>query len=203
LQLAAAGGAALGAAGAIAARRGSPDAVAAALDDFFQKTKMEWDNVDPDPQNLKGKAAPRPYFRVGNEEDLHVPFLLTQAGRPDLAQKWVRWTMAQFFGTGPDGLPGNDDGGATSCWFVWAALGFYPIAGSDRYIVGVPLFEHVEIDVPGGMFTIDAPGASATNQYVQSIVLNGAPLTAPELHHADLKAGGTLAFTMGPTPPSH
>ena len=179
---------------------GSKDGYAAALDDMFQKTKTEWDGVDPDPMNLKGKAAPRPYYRVGNEGDLHVPFLFTQAGRPDLAQKWVRWTMAQFFAASPDGLPGNDDGGATSCWYVFAALGFYPISGSDRYIVGVPLFEHVEIDVAGGMFTIDAPGASATKQYVQSVQLNGAPLASPELHHADLKAGGSLVFVMGDQP---
>jgi predicted alpha-1,2-mannosidase len=179
---------------------GSKEAYAAALDTFFQNTKMEWDGLDPDPMSLKGKGAQRPFYRVGNEGDIHVPFLLTQAGRPDLAQKWVRWTMAQFFGTGPDGLPGNDDGGATSCFYVWAALGFYPIAGSDRYIVGVPLFEHAEIDVPGGMFTIEAPGASATKQYVQSVTLNGAPLTAPELRHADLKAGGSLKFVMGDQP---
>ena len=66
--------------------------------------------------------------------------------------------------------------------------------------MGTPLFPHAEIAVKGGTFTIDAPGASASNFYVQAVTLNGKPLDAPELRHADLVAGGTLEFVMGSSP---
>jgi putative alpha-1,2-mannosidase len=67
-------------------------------------------------------------------------------------------------------------------------------------VIGAPLFPHATIAVKGGNFTVDAPGVSDTNIYVQSVELNGAPLTTPEIKHADLKAGGSLAFVMGPAP---
>ena len=101
---------------------------------------------------------------------------------------------------GADGLPGNDDGGTMSAWFVFSALGFYPIPATDRYIVGTPLFPHMEIDVPGGTFTIEAPAVSDENVFVQTATLNGEPLKKAELRHADLKPGGTLVFEMGPAP---
>ena len=179
---------------------GGKEALVAHLEDLFAQTKDDWDNLDPDPTSLKGKAAPRPFYRAGNENGLHIPYLFAQAGRPDLTQKWVRWLLETAYGKGPDGLPGNDDGGTMSAWYVWSALGFYPLAGSDRYIVGAPLFDHAEIDLPGGKLTIDAPGVSATNLYVQSVTLNGAPLTKPELRHGDFATGGALVFTMGPAP---
>ena len=81
-----------------------------------------------------------------------------------------------------------------------ARSGFYPLAGSDQYVIGAPLFPKAEIAVQGGTFTIVAQGVSDTNLYVQSVTLNGAPLATPFLHHADLKAGGQLSFVMGPAP---
>jgi putative alpha-1,2-mannosidase len=87
-----------------------------------------------------------------------------------------------------------------SAWFVFSALGFYPIPATDRYIIGAPLFPHAEVAVAGGTFTVDAPDVSDENVYVQSVTLNGKALDRAELRHADLKAGGSLEFVMGPSP---
>jgi predicted alpha-1,2-mannosidase len=170
------------------------------LEMMFELSKMEWESIDP--HDMATRVAPRPYYWAGNEPDIHAAWMFAQAGRADLAQRWLRWIMDTFYGTGVDGLPGNDDGGTMSAWYLFAALGFYPLVGSDRYVVGAPRFPHAEIAVAGGTFTIDAPGVSDANPYVQSVMLNGAPLAAPELRHADLRAGGSLVFTMGPAPSS-
>ena len=164
---------------------------------MFESTKTEWDESSSNPGS---HAAPRPYYWAGNEPDVQAPWMFAQAGRPDLTQKWVKWTMAAFFSSAADGLPGNDDGGTMSAWWMFGAMGIFPMPGSDRYVVGAPLFSHIEIAVTGGTFTIDAPGVSDTNLYVQSVMLNGAPLGSPELHHKDLRAGGTLTFVMGAAP---
>lgn len=182
----------------LAALFGGRAAAVAKLEELFAKTKEDWDLFDPE-DTLKS-AGPRPYFWAGNEPDINAPYLFAQLGRPDLTQQWVSWVRDNVFGPGAEGLPGNDDGGTLSTWWAFSALGFYPIAGSDRYIVGTPLFTHAELAVPGGTFTIDAPGASSESVYVQSAKLNGAPLDVAELTHADLAAGGKLEFVMGAKP---
>ena len=108
--------------------------------------------------------------------------------------------MAQFFAASPDGLPGNDDGGTMSAWAVFTELGIYPLVGSDKYVIGSPVFTRSTLRVPGGIFSIVADGASDVNLYVQSADLDGTPLTAPILTHKDLGAGHTLHLTMGPKP---
>ena len=87
-----------------------------------------------------------------------------------------------------------------SAWFVWSALGIYPIPSTDRYIVGTPLFPHAEIHLAGGTVTIDANGVSDENVYVKSATLNGKPLEKAEILHSDLVNGGALVFEMGPEP---
>jgi predicted alpha-1,2-mannosidase len=182
----------------IASLLGGHEKAVAKLEQLFDLTRTEWDELDTsDP--LKS-AGPRPYFWAGNEGDIHIAYLFADWGRPDLTQKWVAWTRENLFGPGAEGLPGNDDGGTMSAWYIWSSLGFYPIAGSDRYVIGTPLFPHAEIAVTGGTFTVDADGAGAGSVYVQSAELNGKPLTTPELRHKDLKAGGTLHFKMGDKP---
>ena len=116
------------------------------------------------------------------------------------SQRWARWVLDTHYRDAPDGLAGNDDGGTLTAWYVFASIGLFPIAGSDRYVVGAPIFTRAQIAVPGGTFTIEAPEASAKNMYVQSVELNGAPLARPEIRHVDLRPGGTLRFTMGPAP---
>jgi len=182
----------------IASLLGGHEKAVEKLEQLFDLTRTDWDQLDT--SNPLMSASQRPYYWAGNEGDMHVAYLFADWGRPDLTQKWVAWARENLFGPGAEGLPGNDDGGTMSAWYIWSSLGFYPIAGSDRYVVGTPLFPHAEIAVTGGTFTVDAEGAGAASIYVQSATLNGKPLTKAELHHKDLKAGGSLHFKMGEKP---
>jgi predicted alpha-1,2-mannosidase len=168
------------------------------LTELFEKGKEDWDSIDP--TNTLQAAAMRPYYWASNEPDINAPYLFAQLGRPDLTQKWVAWVRENLYGPGADGLPGNDDGGTMSAWWLFSAVGFYPLAGSDLYVIGTPLFPKVEIAVVGGTLTVEAPGASDKVIYVQSVKLNGKALEEPWLRHADLKAGGKLEFVMGENP---
>ncbi|MBS2024790.1 MAG: GH92 family glycosyl hydrolase [Deltaproteobacteria bacterium] len=175
---------------------GGKDAALAKLTSFFTQAKTDFDSQT----SSTASALPRPYFWAGNEPDLHTPFLFAQLGRPDLTQQWSRWAADSFFSEKPDGVPGNDDGGAMGAFYVFTALGLYPLPGSDVWIVGTPRFPRAHLAIGTGTFTIDAPAASAQNVYIQSATLNGKPLTAPTFKHAEVKAGGTLHLEMGPKP---
>lgn len=177
---------------------GGREKLVAKADEMFIQGRAEHESVNYS-QPLSAGAMRRFYWGA-NEPDIHAPYVFAQLGRPDLTQKWVAWCRAYLYTAGADGLPGNDDGGTMSAWLVFSALGFYPIAGSDQYVVGAPLFPHAEIDVGGGTFTIDAPAVSDEAVYVQSVMLNGEPLLLPVLHHSDLQAGGSLVFEMGTEP---
>lgn len=168
------------------------------LEQFF--TLAAEDKAMPRADPLLFGAAPRPYFWPSNQPSIHTPYLFAQLGEPLLTQRWVRWTMDQYFGDVPAGLPGNDDGGTMGAWWVFSALGLYPLAGSTTYVVGAPRFVLSQLQVPGGTFAVEAPDVSADNLYVQAVTLNGAPLERPFVDHADLVAGGTLHFDMGPEP---
>jgi predicted alpha-1,2-mannosidase len=170
------------------------------LESFFEQGKADYDAIQW--TNLLSVGVQRKFYWGGNEPDMHSPYLFALAGRPDLTQRWVRWIENEVYGPGADGLPGNDDGGTMSAWLVHSALGFYPVPGTDAYVVGAPRFPHASLAIGGGTFTIDAPGVSDSSFYVQSVMLNGAPLMSPMLHQKDLASGGALAFTMGPTPSS-
>lgn len=181
----------------LAALFGGPAAMVEKLSAFFEQAKTDAEATRRDP--LK-KGLPHPYYWHGNEPDIHAAYLFAQVGRPDLTQRWVRWIETTWYRVAADGLAGNDDGGTLSAWYVFSALGLYPIPGCDRYVVGAPLFPRAQIAVAGGVFTVAAPAVSAANLFVQSARLNGAPLERAELRHADLRAGGTLEFEMGPEP---
>ena len=163
----------------------------AALEDLFARTAADW--AASDPTSLMAQASPRSFYWHGNEPDLQVAWFFAQAGRPDLTDRWVPWVMDAWYRDTPDGLAGNDDGGTLSAWYVFAALGLYPIAGTDRYVLTLPRFPHAEIDLPGGVFTIikDGPGTD-----VASVDLDGTPLATRELRHAQLQPGSTLRYLM-------
>jgi predicted alpha-1,2-mannosidase len=170
----------------------------AKLETFFEQGKADYDAIDwTSPLSV---GLQRKFYWGGNEPSIHTPYLFALAGRPDLTQRWVRWIENEVYGAGADGLPGNDDGGTMSAWLIYSALGFYPVPGTDAYVVGAPRLSHASIAVGSGSFAIEAPGVSDTNLYVQSVTLNGAPLATPTIHQSDLKAGGSLVFAMGPSP---
>jgi predicted alpha-1,2-mannosidase len=168
------------------------------LETFFELGQGDYNGVQW--QSVLSAGLPRKYYWSGNEPDMHSPYLFALAGRPDLTQKWVRWIENEVYGDGADGLPGNDDGGTMSAWLVWSALGIYPLPGTDTYVLGAPMLQHAELEVGDGTFTVDAPEVSDTSFFVQAVTLNGAPLSAPILHHEDLRGGGSIVFTMGAAP---
>jgi putative alpha-1,2-mannosidase len=110
--------------------------------------------------------------------------------------------MDVWYTDGPLGIPGDDDGGATSSWYVLSAIGFYPVCpGSPVYEIGSPIFAKTVIQLGGGkQFTIVANHVSAQNKYIQSAELNGKPLNRPWFRHAEIAGGGVLILEMGNRP---
>lgn len=140
----------------------------------------------------------QPYFYIGNEPEHGVPWAYNFARHPAGTSAAVRRVMNESFTTGPGGLPGNDDLGATSAWYVWAALGMYPpTPGADTLALHGPLFPSVLIDRPSGDVQITGTGAGQGAQYVQSFSLNGTGQSRNYIRYADIAGGGTLAYTMG------
>lgn len=146
------------------------------------------------------------HFDMTNEPDFHAPWMYIDAGQPHKTQALVRSLLASSFKDAPDGLPGNDDSGAMSAWFVFASLGLYPMAPGDPvYRISTPLFDrstlYLEPDKAGGRtFVVEAKGQSATNVYIQSATLNGKVLKEPRISHASIVAGGELVLVMGAQP---
>jgi predicted alpha-1,2-mannosidase len=138
----------------------------------------------------------------GNEPSHHIAYLYDHAGAPWRTQEEVRRILAREYGLGPAGLKGNDDTGQMSAWYVFSALGLYPVSpGSPHYEIGSPLFEEASLDVGGGRrFTVRAPRASASSLYNQSATLDGRPHERPWIAHADVARGATLQLRMGPRP---
>ena len=140
-------------------------------------------------------------FWVGNQHDIHTPYLFSDAGRDDLTEKWVRWTLSDRFSTDINGLDGNDDGGTLSAWYVFSSMGFYPLAGTDKYWIGSPNLNSAEITLSNGnTLKMTALNQSEKNIYVKSVTLNGVEITDNYLTHAQLMAGGELVFTMSANP---
>ncbi|HEY7876492.1 MAG TPA: GH92 family glycosyl hydrolase [Actinomycetota bacterium] len=140
-------------------------------------------------------------YAPSNEHDIHAPYLYDYAGQPWKTQGIMRGYQGLFRPT-PDGLPGNDDLGSMSAWFVWSALGFYPVTGgAPVYAVGSPVFESAVIRPAGTPRRIEvrAPGASAVDKYVQSATLGDAALDRPWFTHAELFRAGRVELPMGPT----
>ena len=110
--------------------------------------------------------------------------------------------MNEFYHDQPEGIIGNEDCGQMSAWYVFSALGFYPVfPASTNYVIGSPLFNKASISVPGGKtFSIEAVENNPKNIYVQSIQLNGKPYNKTYISHNDIMNGGTLKIVMGSKP---
>ena len=179
---------------------GNRDAFNQRLDQLFVEqygtSKFHFLDQFPDSTGLVGLYA------QGNEPSFHIPYLYDFSGQPWKTQQRVRQLMDIWYGDGPLGIPGDDDGGETSSWYVFSAIGFYPVcAGSPVYEIGSPIFAKTTIRMGNGKeFTIIADHVSAQNKYIQSASLNGQPLDKPWFRHADIAGGGTLTLEMGPAP---
>ena len=141
-------------------------------------------------------------YYVGDESSMHAPFMYNAIGAPWKTQKVVREILAKYFFDHAGGLPGNDDCGQVSSWYVFSAMGFYPAnPGDPIYQICSPVFDKVQIDVgEGKVFTIIANNNSKENLYIQSATLNGKPYHLSWLHHNAIMEGGELIFEMGPVP---
>jgi predicted alpha-1,2-mannosidase len=136
----------------------------------------------------------------GNEHDLGAPYLYPFLGQPWKTQGELREAQFAYRPT-VDGLPGNDDLGGLSAWYVWTALGFGPFTpGAPLHMVGSPVFERASIRLGKGRFTVEAPGASVAGRYVQRATLNGKPLERAWFHAGAVRRRGTLRLEMGPVP---
>jgi predicted alpha-1,2-mannosidase len=151
-------------------------------------------------QKLDGLFANKLYD-PGNEPGHHIPYLYDEAGAAWKAQQHIA-ALVDVYNDTPAGLPGNDDAGQMSAWWIFSTLGFYPVApGIPEYWVGTPRFPSATLILGGGKkFIVTAKNVSAKNIYIQSAKLNGAPLKTPRIQHADIIKGGTLEFVMAAEP---
>lgn len=138
----------------------------------------------------------------GNEPAHHVAYLYNWSSEPWKTQETVRHILEMQYKPTPDGLGGNDDCGQMSAWYIFSAMGFYPVApGSENYSLGSPLVDEANINFGNGKeFKIKAINNSAKNVYVQKVMLNGVEITDFTLNHFDLIQGGELVFYMGGQP---
>ena len=150
---------------------------------------------EPDP----GKTVDR-FEGLNNEPDMEAPYAYLWAGRHDRTAEVVRSVMRYQFTTGKGGLPGNDDSGGLSSWYVWSAVGIFPVTGIPIMLIGSPLFEKATLKMLGGEFTVTALNQGPDNMYVQKAWLNGNPLDRCFLHLSEFSAEASLTLEMGPEP---
>ena len=138
----------------------------------------------------------------GNEPSHHIPYLYAWTSEPWKTQYWVREVMNKMYKNHIRGLGGNDDCGQMSAWYLFTAMGFYPVCpGTDQYVLGAPYVPYIKLALDNGKtLEIKADGVSDTNRYVKSVLLNGKPYTKTYITHDDLMAGGTLEFVMSSKP---
>ncbi|RAJ75142.1 putative alpha-1,2-mannosidase [Chitinophaga dinghuensis] len=141
-------------------------------------------------------------YAHGNQPIQHMIYLYNYAGQPWKTQYWIRQVMERLYKPTPDGYCGDEDNGQTSAWYVFSAMGFYPVCpGTPQYVLGTPLFSKLTMTLEDGkVMEIEAPGNSDKNLYVQKASLNGNDYTKNWISHEDLQKGGKLIFNMGAEP---
>jgi putative alpha-1,2-mannosidase len=163
------------------------------------------------PEMAAGYALNR-FEGLNNEPDMEAPWAYHYAGRPDRTADVVHAALTWQFGTGAGGMPGNDDSGGLSSWYVWASLGLFPVAGQSLFLVNAPAFARAALRVDGGEFVIETTGhrespigadgveETPPAQYVQAATLNGRPCETSHISAADVHRGGVLHLELGPEP---
>ncbi|MBR5384689.1 MAG: GH92 family glycosyl hydrolase [Bacteroidales bacterium] len=175
---------------------GGKEAFAAKLDEFFTRPVKAEDNTVGDVTGLIGQYA------QGNEPSHQAAYMFNYVGKPYRTQELVSRIKNELFSSAPDGLCGNDDCGQMSTWYIFSALGFYPVAPcSGELVIGSPSVKEAVLTLGNGKtFTVLAPEASRENCYIQEAKLNGKAIDKPVISVEDVLSGGTLEFTMGPDP---
>ena len=166
---------------------GGKEPFAEKLDQLFKVEQgVAGEEASPDISGLIGAYA------HGNEPGHHTTFLFNFCGMPWRTQELNRQIQTTMYTTTPDGLCGNEDCGQMSAWYIFSALGFYPVNPSDfKYQFGSPIIQEAELEVaPGKYFTVKAPLASKENKYIQEVTLNGKPLDRSYITHEEIMSGG-------------
>jgi predicted alpha-1,2-mannosidase len=166
------------------------------LDELFTTSSALPADAPPDIAGMIGQYA------HGNEPSHHVAYLYAYTGNHWKTQSRVRMLLETMYPPAPDGLAGNEDCGQMSAWYILSALGLYAVDPvSTNYVFGSPLLDRAEVDVgQGRKLVVEAKGNGPGKAYIQSVTWNGKPWTKSWISHAELAAGGTLAFEMGATP---
>ncbi|MFF1725202.1 GH92 family glycosyl hydrolase [Streptomyces sviceus] len=174
------------------AAMGGRDKALDRLDSFFHDEKGDW--------AFTGNGGDK--SELDNEPSINVPYLYAYAGAPHKTQETVRAAMRQLWSTQPGGIPGNDDLGAMSAWYVFSALGMYPqVPSRSELVLASPLFPRIEIDRPfGNDISVRAEGAAADAPYVHSLKVNGRTSAAPWLPASFVRDGGRLDYTLSTEP---
>jgi predicted alpha-1,2-mannosidase len=141
-------------------------------------------------------------YAHGNQPIQHMLYLYNYAGEPWKSQYWIREAMNRLYKPTPDGYCGDEDNGQTSAWYVFSAMGFYPVCpATDQYVLGAPLFKKITVQLENGKtFDISAPANSAENRYLQAAKLNGKTYGKNWLSHTEILKGGSFEATMGAKP---
>ncbi|MDL5365342.1 GH92 family glycosyl hydrolase [Xanthomonas sp. NCPPB 2654] len=181
----------------LARAHGGEDKLLARLDQVFEA------KVDPKVfEHMEDITGLIGWYAHGNEPSHHVAYLYAYAGQPWRTQARLQQIMRSQYAARPDGLAGNDDLGQMSAWYVFTALGFYPVApASNQYIIGRPFLPHATLVLPNGKrFSVVAEGLDDAHPYIGSVTLNGRPLDRAFLRHEEIMAGGELRFTLQAEP---
>ena len=141
-------------------------------------------------------------YAHGNQPIQHMLYLYNWSGQPWKAQQRIREVMDRFYTCSPDGYCGDEDNGQTSAWYVFSAMGFYPVCpATDQYVLGTPLFKKVEVTMPGGkLLSISAPDNGKDNFYISDMKVNGKRYTRTYLEHDLLTKGADIRYTMSDRP---
>ncbi len=141
-------------------------------------------------------------YAHGNQPIQHMIYLYNYAGQPWKTQYWVRETMDRMYSPNPDGYCGDEDNGQTSAWYVFSAMGFYPVApATDEYVLGAPLFKKMTLHLQNGnTVVLNAANNSASNRYINAMKLNGEPYSKNYINHSTLLKGAVIDFDMSRRP---
>lgn len=187
---------------------GGADRFVELLDRFFGfgADPVKQLGLEPELDEVVAGYALNRFEGLNNEPDMDAPWNYHWAGRVDRTAEIVHAILTEQFRTGPGGIPGNDDSGGLSSWYVWASIGLFPVAGQQVLMVNAPAFRRVRMRLGNGTtFTIETdgftePARGGPPQYVQSAVLNGRPLDVSWIPLQTLHRGGELSIELGPTP---
>jgi predicted alpha-1,2-mannosidase len=166
------------------------------IDDLFMApSELHGENTSADVSGLIGQYA------HGNEPSHHIIYMYTALGHPQKTAKWIKVVTDSMYKTGPDGLTGNDDCGQMSAWYIWSALGMYPMNPSaGQYVFGLPLIKNASITLPNKKIltiqTIENKPTNLSEKFVTSVYLNNRKLTNGYITHQEILEGGMLKFIL-------